>query len=54
MLESVQQIKKIDLDYYVFNHQWFRVAYIILSNIQNTNLHILPTKTPPVNPITDY
>ena len=54
MLESAQQIKKIDLDDYVFNHQWFRVTYIILHNLPNTNSTILPTKTPPGNPITDY
>ena len=54
MLESAQQIKKIDLDYYVFNHQWFRVTNIVLRNLQNTNSMILPTKTPPGNPITDY
>ena len=54
MLESAQQIKEIDLDYYVINHQWFRVAYIILCNLQNTNLQILLTKTPTDNPIIDY
>ena len=54
MLESAQQIKKIHLDDYVFNHQWFRVTNIILCNLQNTNSMILPTKTPPGNPITDY
>ena len=32
MLESAQQTKKIDLNYYVINHQWFRVPYIILCN----------------------
>ena len=54
MFESAQQIKKIHLDDYVFNHQWFRVTNIILCNLQNTNSMILPTKTPPGNPITDY
>ena len=54
MLEPAQQIKKIDLDYYVTNRQWFRVAYIILCNFQNTNLQFLPTNTPPGNSITDY
>ena len=54
MLELTQQIKRIDLDYYVINHQWFRVAYIILCNLQNMNSQNLPTKTPPGNPITDY
>ena len=54
MIESAQQIKKIDLDDYVFNHQWFRGTYIILRNLQNTNSMILPTKTPPGSPITDY
>ena len=54
MLESEQQVKKIDLEYFVINHQWFRVAYIILCNLQNTNSQILPTKKPPGNRITDY
>ena len=54
MFELAQQIKKIDLDYYVINHQSFRVAYIILCNLQNTNSQILLTKTPPGNPTTDY
>ena len=54
MLESAQQIKKIDLNDYVFNHQWFRVTYIILRDLQNTNSMILPTNTPPGNPITEY
>ena len=50
MLESVQQTKKIDL----INHQGFKVAYIILCNLQNINLLVLPTKVPPDNLITDY
>ena len=54
MFESAQQIKKIDLDDYVFNHQWLRVTNIALHNLQNTSSMILPTKTPPGNPITDY
>ena len=54
MLESTQQIKKIDLDYYIFNHQWFRVVDIILCNLLNTNSQIFPSKVLPVNPITDY
>ena len=54
MLDSAQQIKKIDLDDYVFNHQWFRVTNIILHNFQNTNLMISPTKTAPGNSIIDY
>ena len=54
MLESTQQIKKIDLDYYVINHQWFRVAYIILCNLKNTNSDIFPAKVLPASPITDY
>ena len=33
MLETTKQIKKIDLDYYVINHEWFRVAYIILFDL---------------------
>ena len=51
MLESTQQIKKINLDYCVINYQWFRVAYIILCKLQNTNSQILPTKTRPGNRI---
>ena len=43
MLESAQQTNKIDLNYYVINHQWFKVAYIILCNLQNTYLQILST-----------
>ena len=54
MLDSAQQIKKIDLDNYVFNHQWFRVTNIILHNLQNTNLMISSTKTAPGNSINDY
>ena len=54
VLESAQQIKKIDLDYYLINHQWFRVACIILCNLQNINSKILSTKTHPGNPISDY
>ena len=54
MLESTQQIKKIDLGYYVIIHQWFEVAYNILCNLQNTNLQILSTKTLPANPVIDY
>ena len=55
MLESTQQIEKNLLDYYyVINHQWFRLAYIILYNLQNTNSQILPTNTPLGNPVTDY
>ena len=38
MLDSTQKAKEIDLDYYVINHQRFRVAYIILYNLQNTDL----------------
>ena len=49
MLESAQQIKKINSDNYVFDHQWFRVT-----NIRVTNFMISPTKTPPDNPIIDY
>ena len=54
MFESTQQIRKINLDYYVINYQLFRVAYIILYNLQNMNSQILPTKILPANPITDY
>ena len=54
MLDSVQQIKNIDLDYCVINHQWFRVTYVIFGDLQNTNSQILPTKAPSGNPVTDY
>ena len=54
MLESTQHTKKIALTYDVINRQWFRVAYIILCNLQNINSQILPTKTPPGSFITDY
>ena len=43
MLESTQQIKKIDLDYFVINHQW-----------QNTTSQTWPTRIVPANPITDH
>ena len=35
MLRSTQQIRKVDLDYYVINRQWFSAVYIILCNLQN-------------------
>ena len=54
MLDSAQQIKKIDLDDYVFNHQRFRVTNIVLQNLENTNLMISPTKTAPGSSIIDY
>ena len=54
MLESAQQLKKINSDYYVMSHLWFRAAYIILCNLQNTISEIFTTKAPPGNPITDY
>ena len=38
MLDSTQKAKETDLDYYVINHQRFRAAYIILYNLQNTDL----------------
>ena len=54
MLESAEQIKKIDLVDYVFNHQWFKVVTsVVLRKLQNTNSTILPTKTPPGNPTND-
>ena len=54
MFKSAYQIKKIDLDDYVFNHQWFIVTNIVLHNLDNTNSIIFPTKTSPDNSITDY
>ena len=54
MLESAQKFKKIDSDYYVISHQLFRVAYIILRNLQNTTLQIFPTKISYGNPVNDY
>ena len=54
MLQSVQQTKKFDLNYYVINHQRFKKAYIFLPNLQNTNLQVMPTKTPLANLIADY
>ena len=47
MLESAQQTKKIDLNYYVINHQWFMVTSVILRNLKSKNWLIFPTKTPP-------
>ena len=40
MMESAQQLKKIDSGYYLISHQWFRVVYTILCNLQNTNSQI--------------
>ena len=54
MLESAQQLKKINSGYHVISHQWFRVAYFVLCNLWNTNLQIFATETPHGNPITDY
>ena len=56
MFKSAQQTKKliIDLNYYVINHQWFRVAYIILCDFQNKKFQILPAKTPHGNVLADY
>ena len=54
MLESAHQTRKIYLIYYLINHQWLGMAYIIFFNLQNTNSQILPTKTSPGNLITDY
>ena len=54
MLESAEQTKKIDLNCYLVNHQWFRVVYIILCSMQNTNLQILPKKTTPGGLIIDF
>ena len=36
--EPTQEIKTIDLHYYVIKGQWFRVASILLRNLQSTNL----------------
>ena len=47
MLVSAQQMKKIDLDDYLFNHQWFRVTVIVLRNLQNTNLAYKDTSRQP-------
>ena len=38
MLESAKQLKKIDLDYYVINHQWFGVVYIFFCIICRTQI----------------
>ena len=54
MLESTQKSIKIDLDYYLYNHQLFRVVFLILCNLQNTKSQILPSKARPANLITDY
>ena len=40
MMESAQQLEKIDSGYYLISHQWFRVVYTILCNLQNTNSQI--------------
>ena len=53
MLELAQQTKKINLDYYVINHQWFRMTYVILYNLQSTNSEILLTKASSGNLIND-
>ena len=54
MLESAQQTKKIDLNYYVINHRFFSVDYIIFCIFQNKNSQTLPTMAPPGNLITYY
>ena len=36
MLESAQKIKKIDLNYYPINHQWFKCGYIFFCVICRT------------------
>ena len=54
MLESTKKINKIDLDYYVINNPWLSVTYIILCDFHNMSSQILPIKTPPGNPITNY
>ena len=38
MLESPQQTKKIDLYYYVINHQLFGVAYTLFCIIYRTQI----------------
>ena len=35
MPESAKQTKKIDLEYYAIHQHWFRVAFIIMCNLQN-------------------
>ena len=54
MLKPAQQTKKINLNYFVINHQSFRLAYIILCNLQNSKSQILPTQIAPGNLITNY
>ena len=54
MLESAQQLKKNDSDYYVISHQQLKVAYVLLCNSQNADSQIFPTKATTGNPITDY
>ena len=54
MPKSTQQIKKIDLNYYVTDHQWFMFAFITLCNFQKINSHNLLTKILPAKPMTDY
>ena len=55
MLQSSQQTKKFDLNYYVISHQWFREAYIFRVICRTrTNFQILPKKTPLVNIMADH
>ena len=52
MLESAQQIKKIDLDYYVIKYHWFRVACVISrTQICRSSLqrHLLATLSLTIN-----
>ena len=55
MIQSAQQTKKFDLNYYVISHQSFREAYIFCVICSTrTNFQILPKKTPLVNIMADY
>lgn len=47
MLESSQQTKRSDLNYYIVNCQCFMVGYIVSCNFQNTNLQVFPTNPIP-------
>ena len=45
MLESAQQIKKTNVNYYAINHQWFNCGYIFFCVICRTqNCRSYPQK----------